>query len=147
MRYFLLLCILIFSVSRLVGLVHAADGIISRAEWGADETLRYADNPIWQTRNATYLQYVQNPKTQSQLDAINAEKSRVDFIQQYLGMGAEIVERRYSENGHPLRIPLQKTKQVSRIIIHHEGVALTSDKTDAEIIRSIYRNHTVDKDW
>ena len=147
MRYFLLLSALILSVPHLVGLAHAADGIISRAEWGADESLRYADNPIWQTRNASFLQYVQNPKTQSELDVINAEVFRVNFIQKHLGQSAEVVERRYTENWHPLRISLQKTKQVSRIILHHEWVALNKDKSDIEIIRAIYRNHTVDKDW
>jgi hypothetical protein len=126
---------------------HATEGIISRADWGADETLRYADNPIWIQKQAATLQYIQNPKTQGELDAIYAETARVNFIKQYLGLSAEIVERRYSENGHPLRIPLQKTKQVSRMIIHHEGVSLNSDKTDIEIIQSIYRYHTVNNDW
>lgn len=130
-----------------IGVVQAEDGVISRSEWGADETLRYADSPVWQMRQTAYLEYLQSPKTQTQLDAINAENTRVEFIQRYLGVSAELVERKYSENWHPLRISMQKVKQISRIIIHHEGVTLTSDKTDAEIIRSIYRNHTVDKDW
>lgn len=98
MRYFFLFLSCIISIWATFTISHATEGIISRADWGADETLRYADNPIWQTRNAAYLQYIQNPKTQSQLDAINAEESRVDFIQQYLGMSVEIVERKYSEN-------------------------------------------------
>jgi hypothetical protein len=33
------------------------------------------------------------------------------------------------------------------MIIHHEGVSLNSDKTDIEIIQSIYRYHTVNNDW
>ena len=147
MRYFLYFCSLMLSLLVSIGAVWAEDGVIPRSGWGADETLRYADSPVWQLRQTAYLEYLQSPKTQTQLDAINAENTRVEFIQKYLGVSAEVVERKYSENWHPLRISMQKVKQISRIIIHHEGVTLTSDKTDAEIIRSIYRNHTVTEDW
>ena len=49
-------------------------------------------------RQTAYLEYLQSPKSQTQLDAINAENTRVEFIQKYLGISAEVVERKYSEN-------------------------------------------------
>ena len=98
MRYFLSFCSLMLSLLVSVGVVQAEDGVISRSEWGADETLRYADSPVWQMRQTAYLEYLQSPKTQTQLDAINAENTRFEFIQKYLGISAELVERRYSEN-------------------------------------------------
>ncbi len=58
----------------------AEDGIISRAEWGADETMRYSDSPYWKSKYPGYLWYVRNPKTQVQLDAILMEDERVDFL-------------------------------------------------------------------
>lgn len=58
----------------------AETGIISRAEWGADESMRYSDSPQWQSRLAVYMQYVQSPKTQIQLDALRLEDTRLDFL-------------------------------------------------------------------
>jgi hypothetical protein len=58
----------------------AENGVISRAEWGADETMRYTDSSYWQTRYPIYLKYVQSPKTQAQLDAINIENKKVDYL-------------------------------------------------------------------
>jgi hypothetical protein len=44
--------------------------IISRSEWGADESLRYADSPVWKVAYDAHLQYLSRPKAQSELDAI-----------------------------------------------------------------------------
>lgn len=58
----------------------AENGVISRSEWGADETMRYSDSPHWQGKYDAYLQYVRSPKTQSQLDAITLEDDKVDYL-------------------------------------------------------------------
>lgn len=121
--------------------------IISRAEWGADESLRYADSPVWKTANTSYLQYLARPKTQSELDEISSEDKRIAYIQEHSLDAGEVVERRYSESGHPLMAPLQKTKQVNRIIIHHSDNNMDSTRTDSELIRDIYYNHTITKGW
>ena len=42
--------------------------------------MRYVDSPHWQSKYATYLDYVQRPKTQNELDAIDAEDARVDYL-------------------------------------------------------------------
>ena len=68
----------------------------------------------------SYLQYVQSPKTQIQLDALRLQDIRSDFIDKTFGLAGQITSIRYSENGHPLVAPIEKVKQVSRIIIHHE---------------------------
>jgi hypothetical protein len=82
--------------------------------------LRYADSPEWKSIYPAYLQYLQSTKTQVQLDALQSEDDRISFIEKTFGFAGEIVSRQYSENGHPLVAPIEKVKQVSRIIIHHE---------------------------
>ncbi len=69
---------------------------------------------------ASYLQYLQSPKTQDQLDALKSEDNRISFIEKTFGLAGQIVSRQYNENGHPLVAPIEKVKQVSRIIVHHE---------------------------
>ncbi|MBC7498551.1 N-acetylmuramoyl-L-alanine amidase [Candidatus Gracilibacteria bacterium] len=125
----------------------AENGIISRAEWGADETMRYTDSSYWQTRYPIYLQYVQSPKTQAQLDAINIENKKVDYLIKNGGAATEIVSLKRTENGHPLVWPIENTRQVSRIVIHHTAQSLDSTKTDAEMIRGIYAYHTLSREW
>ena len=61
--------------------VMAQNGIISRAEWGADETIRYADAGPLKTSYANYLQYVAAPKTAAQLKAIAFDTDHVNFLQ------------------------------------------------------------------
>ena len=72
---------------------------------------------------------------------------RVDFIEKTFGLAGQVTSIRYTENGHPLASPIEKVKQVSRIIIHHEGMSLDKDETDEAIIRRIYKSHTLSKQW
>ncbi len=81
-------------------LVWSADSdirIISRAEWGADESLRYADSPVWKDKYARYLNFVQSPKTQKQIDSFALQDTRVSFIEKTFGAAGEIQSRVYTE--------------------------------------------------
>ena len=125
----------------------AESGIISRAEWWADETMRYVDSPHWQSKYATYLDYVQRPKTQNELDAIDAEDARVDYLIKNGWASTETTSIRRSENWHILLWPIQKVKQISRIVIHHTAESMDTTKSDADLIRGIYAYHTLSRQW
>jgi hypothetical protein len=109
--------------------------------------MRYADSAQWQSRYAVYMQYVQSPKTQSQLDALRLEDTRLDYLVKNGGRATEITSLMRTENGHPLIWPIQKVKQISRIVIHHTAQSMDSTKTDAEMIRGIYAYHTLSREW
>jgi hypothetical protein len=82
-------------------LVWSADSdirIISRSEWGADESLRYADSPVWETPYTAHLQYLARPKSQSELDAIDLENTRISFLQNISPKEMEVVKRKRTEN-------------------------------------------------
>ena len=125
----------------------AENGVISRAEWWADETMRYADSAQWRSRYAVYMQYVQSPKTQAQLDGLHLEDARVDYLIKNGGATTETTSLTRTENWHPLIWPIQKVKQISRIVIHHTAQSMDSTKTDAEMIRGIYAYHALSREW
>ncbi|MBC7503973.1 N-acetylmuramoyl-L-alanine amidase [Candidatus Gracilibacteria bacterium] len=125
----------------------AESGIISRAEWGADETMRYVDSSYWQSKYATILDYIQRPKTQNELDAIDLEDKKADYIIKNGGASTEMTSIKRTENGHELLWPIQKVKQISRIVIHHTAESMDTSKSDADLIRGIYAYHTLSRQW
>jgi hypothetical protein len=147
MRYFSLFLIFLIYISHYFLASATNVDIISRKNWWADETLRYSDSPEWKNMYASYLQYVQSPKSQIQLDALKLQDARIEFLEKIFGPAWQITSIRYSENGHPLVAPIEKVKQISRIIIHHEGITLNTDETDEAIIRRIYKSHALSKQW
>jgi N-acetylmuramoyl-L-alanine amidase len=58
-----------------------------------------------------------------------------------------VVSLKRTENGHLLVWPIENTRQVSRIVIHHTAQSLDSTKTDTEMIRGIYAYHTLSREW
>jgi len=59
----------------------------------------------------------------------------------------KVIETTRTENGHELVWPIQKTKQVERIVIHHTAEDNLKNRDDFSIIRGIYYYHTVVRGW
>lgn len=121
--------------------------IIKRADWGADESLRYADSPRWKTVLAKLEANKDKPKSDATLkyEAKNlaiAAHLATNFPEQ-----DKAIERVNSENGHELVWPIEKTKQVERIVIHHTAEDNMKNKDDLALIRGIYYYHTVVRGW
>ncbi|EKE28058.1 MAG: Csp protein [uncultured bacterium (gcode 4)] len=122
--------------------------IISRADWWADETLRYKDYPKWV---AIYKQAELNdskPKTEYQIK----QDKRISDIRSYLSLNFPLEDNAVStirnDNGHALVWPIEKTKRVEKIFIHHTAEAMEwSQRDDAEIMRWIYAYHTITRWW
>lgn len=52
-----------------------------------------------------------------------------------------------NENGHRLVWPIQKTRQVNRIVIHHTAESLDKQATDEVYLRDIYKYHAITRGW
>ncbi len=52
-----------------------------------------------------------------------------------------------SENGHELVWPLEKTRKVEKIVLHHTAENNLKDLDDASLLRSTYRYHAVTRGW
>ncbi|EKE29728.1 MAG: hypothetical protein ACD_2C00110G0003 [uncultured bacterium (gcode 4)] len=179
------------------------DEIISRADWWADETLKYEDNPAWvkfikqQEASANipkadwqkeidnrfeklyssidssdkgsptniFVKIKQeyniiNKKIQDKKELTFQEKYfysqypnlKIKFIRKHLSLNFpfedNVVSTIRSENWHKLVWPIEKTKRVEKIVVHHTAEAIElSQRDDAEIIRWIYRYHSISKRW
>ena len=127
--------------------LNANNTIISRKEWWADETMRYADSVHWKSKWPAYLEYIKSPKTQAQLDAIKLDDERTNYLIQNGWDSNKIVSVIRYENGRPLVMPIEKVKQVSRIVLHHTAESLDTNAEDEELIRGIYVYHTLSRQW
>lgn len=127
--------------------VSAATRIVSRAEWWADESYRYADSASQKQVYQEYLKYRQAPKTQSQLDAINIGIGRRQELERLFPNTEKFVTVLRNENGHRLVWPIQKTRQVNRIVIHHTAESLDKQASDEVYLRDIYKYHAITRGW
>ena len=134
---------LVFSFSD----VQANNIIISRASWGADETLRYTNHPLQKAKYEKKLTNAKYPKTEAELKNLQFSRDSLNFIKNSLGSDFETMSLTRYENGKTLVWPIEKVKKVNRIIVHHTAETLDEKKTDEELIRAIYMYHAVTRGW
>ncbi len=137
--------------------VHAVDSarlpgldIITRAEWGADESLRYEENPLWvkfrakQAANASSTGVtVSNAtlKIRAKNSAIEA-RLRSTYPEEY--ERAEVIRK---EGDKTLVWPIEKYRTIRKIVLHHTAEENTKELSDPELMRSMYYYHTVVRGW
>ena len=109
--------------------------------------MRYADSGHWKQKYPAYLQYLARPKTQAELDAIYLDKARVDFLKKHFPDTTKTMSHSRYENGHLLVWPIQKVQKVNRIVLHHTAESMESAANDEEVLRAIYRYHTLSRQW
>ncbi len=125
--------------------------IISRADWWADESIRYTDSPEWQEifkkREEDAIKQKDVVPTQAQLDAQKKLQEKNKLMQEILdnySFQREVSSKITTENGHKLYWPIEKASKISWIVIHHTS---TDYASSLEWIRSIYKYHTLTNGW
>lgn len=118
---------------------YAADSlkIISRGEWGADEELR-----IW------------NPDKQSSGSGTSVDPC-AEIEEKYQDDFKLTQIKEYTSDGQLLTWPLQYVDKIEKFVVHHtdseigdlNGDSLTDTRDYSEIVRAIYRYHTVSRGW
>lgn len=122
----------------------AKNNIISRSEWGADEELRYEDSDVWKRiaeRNAAYV------PTAADERALERRKKIDDYLLAQFPGDYRLSAVEHTDAGRPLVWSAQKTKYVKMITVHHTADSNTSDREDAEIMRSMYYYHAIVRGW
>ncbi|MDP2090301.1 MAG: N-acetylmuramoyl-L-alanine amidase [Candidatus Gracilibacteria bacterium] len=125
--------------------------IITRAEWGADENIRYIDSVEWKEILQNWEQQKIKDKdkilTQAQIDAQNKAKEKnkliLDILDKY-SFQRGINSRITTENSRKLFWPIEKAEKITGIIIHHTS---TDYASSIEGVRNIYRYHTLKNAW
>lgn len=121
--------------------------VVSRADWGADETLRYKSHPR-QIAAANARKLAAEKVKISSAAQMAAAKKTADinsFINSHLD-GFKTVERITHENGHELLWPIQRMNKVNKIVIHHTADKING-RSDTELLRAIYSYHAVTRGW
>lgn len=109
--------------------------IISRAQWGADENLRYY-NPD-ETEDDESAGDGGGGLTAACQKKVDAYPNEFKY--------AKTVD---TENGHALIWPLQYSASIQKIVVHHTGETdVTNGRPSDEMVRAIYYYHTVVKGW
>ena len=114
--------------------------IVSRKDWGADEELRYSDSSAWKT----YFDE-QSGATASTGRTRNMDIN--DYLQKNFADDYSLVSRQTLEGGRPLVWPIEKTKRVEKIVVHHTDENNVTEHDDATLMRGIYYYHAMVRGW
>jgi hypothetical protein len=118
--------------------------IVSREEWGADESLRYMDHSFW-------IRYMNQKRT-----LYNTQKSKyIDAKRKYLKSQFPEEQKskkiHYYEKGRKLAWPIDISNNVEKIIIHHTAENISNsyfDESDVKAaLQSIYYFHAIKRTW
>lgn len=121
--------------------------IISRAEWWANESYRYADWPEW-TQKLKEIEEAKKNYTQKDNEEIKKDSDKRKEIDAYLMKNYSeentLISVTKEENWRKLMWPIQKTKYIKWIIIHHTD---TFYSWSLDSIRKIYKYHALTRWW
>ncbi|MBI2464439.1 SpoIID/LytB domain-containing protein [Candidatus Peregrinibacteria bacterium] len=122
--------------------------IISRADWGADESLRVLTTKTEnseKTADGNEVNEFTNG-TNNQSGVNNETTQEDDFYKQYSGEIALEKVTKVDEKGQTLKWPIEIAAHVSKFIIHHTATSKNLDNPEAAI-RSIYYYHAITRKW
>ncbi len=111
--------------------------IMSRSEWGADESWRYSND---ETTISTESKNSDSTEGTRQLECGDVQANFPDEFE------TENVQT--TEAGRKLIWPYQYSKKIRKVVIHHTAeTGVKNGRTADEVMRAIYRYHTVSRGW
>lgn len=123
--------------------------VIPRSAWGADETIRYVNNPKQIAARKARESASNTTKTHAQIEAIAKANKKEQDIANFINARIpelHTVERITEENGNKLLWPIQRMNTVNKIVIHHTGDPING-RSDEEMLRAIYAYHAITRGW
>lgn len=127
--------------------VWADTRIVSRKDWWANEEYRYKDSTVWKKRYEEWAKVPPRPLTDKEKYAIALNKEREEFLVSRHPDTTKYVSLVRKEGDRPLVWPIEKVKQVNRIVIHHTAENLDKEADDETLLRAIYQYHAVSRGW
>lgn len=125
--------------------------IISRADWGANEWLRYVSESQVKKNRESYANRGNRPEIIFESNAEQLQREKSESMYSYArNIGSpftETVTKTRTENGRKLVWPIETTRGVQSIIVHHTAESMQKDLDDLTLIRAIYQYHTVSLGW
>lgn len=120
--------------------------ILSRSQWGADESLRFTtpkpDTAADETPDETRQDNGNGGDTvNARIEECNAAIR--DYPQEF--KTARTVR---NEDGKRLRWPLQYSKKINMLVVHHTAQTVTGDaRSGVERMRAVYQYHATNRGW
>lgn len=126
--------------------------LITRAERGADETRRYAEQPAYQAmlaareNRAKELEKMKEEDFESYLEEKEKEYQRQranDYLMERYGYDYELDEQNKFHDGHELRQTESFKKNKTKIVVHHtaDNIVLTWDQDVLDYMYKTYKFH------
>jgi hypothetical protein len=127
--------------------------VISRAQWGADETLRYEEWAVWKriraaqaiAREKALKEGIKPSEATLKVRAKNSaieEHLRSNFPEEFVR--SEVIRKEWNNS---LVWPIEKSKNVRKIVLHHTAESNPKGLSDMDLMRSMYYYHTVVRGW
>lgn len=118
-----------------------APHILTRSDWGADNSLLYSDGIFAGTSEASQDAPVTGgTPTQRETDCKEAQTNWPDDFKT-----TNIVTK---ENGKTLRWTRSYSKSVKALVVHHTAIQVTGDKrSGVERMRALYQYHSQNRGW
>jgi hypothetical protein len=118
--------------------------ILSRAEWGADESLRIRTG----SASSSSDDDTSDTPAEGATGSTQREKDCIEAIKNYAG-DFEKTDRRITElNGKPLAWPLEYSPKVKLLAVHHTAVKAAGEvRSGEERMRALYQYHAKNRGW
>lgn len=125
--------------------------VVSRSEWGADESIRYMSASYREKTKQDWILRGKAPKVIEETET--QKKNREDSESQFHSIellhpdSTKIVSIKRYEWNNKLIWPIIKTKKVEKIVVHHTAESLDQDADDMTLLRAIYLYHARSRGW
>lgn len=119
--------------------------ILTREEWGADETLRYTSKTTASPSSDTTSDIQSDSGTgESSQRIADCNTAQVNYPDEFKTNGRLVTK----EDGHTLLWPRTYSKEIKLIVVHHTAMAVTNDpRSQVEMVRALYQYHAVNRGW
>ena len=114
--------------------------IVSRADWGANESLRFVEN------GKTLTHEIEEKETGKQKSKSRAKACGV--LRNFHPEEFQLAKVQKTEKGKELLWPFQFSERIFKVVLHHTAETGVSDgRSPTEVMRGLYRYHAVTRGW
>ena len=118
--------------------------ILSRKEWGADESLLISASSNSSASSETPMEKTDNGTATSGV----REQDCLDVHRQYTSEFTSSAPVTRNANGDRLRWPQEYSPSVRLLVVHHTAIAVAGDsRSGVERMRALYQFHTENRGW
>ncbi len=119
--------------------------ILSREEWGADETLRYSNRSSSSSSSSSTPEVPSDTGSGEPSQRVqDCEDAQLNYPNEFKSTGRTTK----TEDGHTLLWPHTYSRSVNLLVVHHTAMKVDGDtRSGVERMRAIYAYHAANRGW